>query len=241
MSEPEPILDDSPAAVAARHRKTWMLLGGVVLVVALLLLLYSFVSRPPPLPGTGVVLSAGQVNDVAMPLVARLQTATITGEIRFAGLAVTTAEGEMVTTCHSLPGSGPLQVIFADGSSRAEFARLNRALDVCLLKVQTTGRHVAKLRAGDPANGEKVYVVFIEDPKAPAKLIEARVENLISDANGIAFKLDTRKTLATGAAVFDTQGRLAGIVTDPHGYGAITVALSASRIAKARERQRGAS
>ena len=238
MTEPEPI-DETPAAIAARHRKTWTLLGGVVLAVAVLIVLYNFITRPAPLPGTGETLSARQVNDVMVPLIARLQTATIKGEAQFAGLAVTTAEGEMATTCHSLPPSGPLQVIFADGTSRAESARLNRALDVCLLKVKTTGSHAAKLRIGEPANGEKVYAVFIEDAKAPAKLIETRVVNLISDPNGIAFKLDTKKTLATGAAVFDTQGRLAGIVTDPHPYGADTVALSASRIAKARERQRG--
>ena len=239
MTEPEQTLDDSPAAIAARHRKTWTILGAVVLVVAVLIGLYNFLTRPAPLPGTGETLSARQLGDVMVPIVARLQTTTITGETRFAGLAVTTAEGEMVTTCHSLPSSGPLQVIFADGTSRAESARLNRSLDVCLLKVQTTGRHAAKVRAGDPANGEKVYVVFLEDVKAPAQLIEARVENLISDVNGISFKLDTKKALATGAAVFDTQGRLAGIITDPHPYGAEAVALSASRIAKARERSRG--
>ena len=241
MTEPEPTLDDSPAAVAARHRKTWTILGGVVLAVAVLIAAYSFLTRPAPLPGTGETLSARQVNDLMVPIVARLQAATITGEMRFAGLAVTTAEGEMVTTCHSLPSSGPLQVIFADGTSRAESARLDRSLDVCLLRVQTTGRHAAKVRAGDPANGEKVYVVFLEDLKSPAKLIEARVENLISDANGISFRLDTKKALATGAAVFDTQGRLAGIITDPNPHGAETVALSASCIAKARERPRGGS
>ena len=241
MTEPEPILDDSPAAVAARHRKTWILLGGVVLAVAVLLVLYNFITRPPPLPGTGETLSARQVNDVMAPLVARLQAANITGQAQFAGLAVTTAEGEMATTCHSLPASGPLQVIFADGTSRAESARLNRALDVCLLKVKTTGRHTAKLRAGDPANGEKVYVVSLDDVKTPPTLLETRVERLIADPNGIAFKLDTKKTLLTGAAVFDTQGRLVGIVTDPHPWGADTVALSASRIAAARERQRGGS
>ncbi len=239
MTEPEPIIDDSPAGVAARHRKTWAMLGGVVLAVAALIGLYQFATRPPPLPGTGETLSARQVADVMTPLVARLQSTAITGQAQFAGLAVTTANGEMATTCHSLPSSGPLQVIFADGTSRAESARLNRGLDVCLLKVQTTGRHAAKIRIGEPANGEKVYVVFVEDAKAPAKLIETRIVNLITDPNGTAFKLDTNKTLATGAAVFDTQGRLAGIVTDPHPYGADTVALSASRIAKARERQRG--
>jgi len=46
-------------------------------------------------------------------------------------------------------------------------------------------------------DGEKVYVVFIEDASAPPKLLEARVESLISDVNGIAFRLDTRKPLAT--------------------------------------------
>jgi hypothetical protein len=238
MTEPEPI-DESPAAIAARHRKTWTLLGGVVLGVAMLIVLYHFATRPPPLPGTGETLSASQVQEVMVPLVARLRTVTITGQAQFAGLAVTTAEGEMATTCHSLPSSGPLEVVFVDGTSRAESARMNRALDVCLLKVKTTGRHAAKIRAGEPANGEKVYVVVIEDAKAPAKLIEARVVNPITDTNGNAFKLDTKKTFATGSAVFDTQGRLAGIVTDPHPYGADTVALSASRIAKARERQRG--
>ena len=61
---------------------------------------------------------------------------------------------------------------------------------------------------------------------------------LIADANGTAFKLDTKKQLATGAAVFDTQGRVVGIVTDSPAYGGDVVALSASRIAKARERPR---
>ena len=234
----DPIHDDSPAAVAARHRKTWMVLGGAVAALAVLLLLYHFATRPAPLPGTGEKLSQRQVKDVMMPIVARLQTANITGETRFAGLAVTTAEGEMATTCHSLPAGGPLNAVFADGTSRAESARLNRALDVCLIKVKTTGSHAAKLRAGEPANDEKVYVVFLNEPKAPMQLIETRVVRPITDTNGAAFILDTKKQLATGAAVFDTQGRLAGIVTDPHNYGAETVALSASRIAKARERPR---
>jgi hypothetical protein len=238
MANPEPIVDDSPAAVAARHRKTWTLLAGVVAAVAVLLLLYNFLTRPAPLPGTGQTLSAREIADVMAPIVARLHGTNITGEAQFAGLAVTIAEGEMATTCHSLPASGPLQATFSDGTSRVESARLNRALDVCLLKVKTTGSHAARLRAGDPANGEKVYVVFIENATSAPRLIEARVENLITDANGTALKLDTKQPLASGAAVFDTQGRLAGIVTDPHSYGAETVALSASRIAKARERQR---
>jgi hypothetical protein len=239
MSEPEPpILDDSPAAVSARHRKTWKMLGGAVLAAALLLVLYHFATRPPPLPGTGETLTERQVKNVMLPIVARLHTANIRGEAQFAGLAVTIAEGQMATTCHSLPAGGPLNAIFPDGTSRAESARLNRSLDVCLLQVRTTGRHAAILRPGEPSNDEKVYVVFLQDAKSPAQLLETKVVKLITDTNGTAFKLDTKKQLATGAAVFDTQGRVAGIVTDSPAYGGETVALSASRIAAARQRQR---
>ncbi|MBC8023219.1 MAG: trypsin-like peptidase domain-containing protein [Burkholderiales bacterium] len=231
--DPSP-LDETPEAIAAKHRKSWLTLGGVVLALALLLAIYSFLTQPPPLPGTGETLSARQIKDVMTPLVGRLEGAGITGQSQFAGLAVTTGQGEMVTTCHSLPSSGPLQVIFQDGTSRAESARVNRALDVCVLKVQTTGRTSAKLRTGDPANGEKLYVVFIEDAKAAPRLVEARVVNLISEPGGTALKIDVSQKLATGAAVFDTQGRLAGIVTSPHSFGDFPVALSPSRIEQAR-------
>lgn len=236
--EPQAPLDDSPAAVAARHRRTWFVLGGVVAVVAVLLALYSFFSQPPPPPGSGHTLSARQVGAVMAPLVGRLESIGVSGQPQFAGLAVTTAPGEMATTCHSLPPGGQLEVYFQDGRSRAESARINRAIDLCLLQVATTGRETAKLRVGDPSNGEKLFVVAMDDVKLPPYLVEARVVDLISESGGMAMKIEAKQEFASGAAVFDTQGRLVGIITSPHRYGDFIAALSVSRIDKAREKPR---
>ena len=236
--DPQVPLDDSPEAIAARHRKTWLVLAGVVGVVAVLLALYSFFSRPPPPPGSGHDLSAKQISNVMTPLVGRLESIGVSGQPQFEGLAVTTAPGEMATTCHSLPPGGELEVHFQDGKSKAESARVNRPLDVCLLQVATTGRETAKLRPGDPASGETLYVVALDDPKLPPYLVEARMVSLISEVNGTALKLEAKREFASGAAVFDTQGRLAGIITNPHRYGDFVAALSISRIEKVRENAR---
>jgi hypothetical protein len=236
--DPQVPLDDSPAAIAARHRKTWLVLGGVVLSVAALLALYAFLSRPAPPPGSGETLSAKEVAKVMAPLVGRLESVGVSGKPQFAGLAVTTAPGEMATTCHSLPPGGQLEVYFRDGKSRAESARVDRARDICLLKVATTGRESAKLRVGDPANGEKLYVVALDDVKLPPYLVEARMPVLIYESSGMAMKLEAKQEFASGAAVFDTQGRLVGIVTNPHRYGDFIAALGISRIEKVRENAR---
>ena len=228
--------EDSPEAIAARHRQTWFLLGGVVGGVLLLLFLYHWFTQPPPEPGTGATLSSRQIADVAKPLVGNLRSFAIGGQPQTAGMAVTLAEGEMVTTCHNLPRAGPLEVAFHDGTSKAEPARLNRELDVCLLRVKTTGRTSAKLRSGDATSGEKVYVAVMD--KGPPRLVETRVASLVSEPSGTALRLESREGFATGAAVFDRQGRLAGIVTAPHTLGDVTLAYSSSRIEKARERQR---
>lgn len=235
--DPQPPVDDSPQAVTARHRQTWLLLAGVIVVVALLLALYNWLERPAPLPASGETLSRSQLTAAMTPWVGRLQSVGVSGTAKFVGLAVTIGEGEMVTTCHSLPPGGELQVIFADGTTHAESTRINRALDVCLLKVRTTGPTSAKVRGAELANNEKVYVVSIADPKAPMKLVETRMLNPITDVAGTALKLDTKETFASGAPVFDSQGRLVGMITVPHPFGDITVALASSRIEAARNRK----
>ena len=233
-ADPQPPLDESPEAVASRHRHTWLFLGGVVVVAALLLALYNWITEPPPPPGSGEKLSARAIAAVMKPLVGRLEAVNASGKAVFAGLAVTVAEGEMVTTCNNLPVGGALEVVFHDGSSHAESARVNRNANVCTLKVTTTGRTTAKLRGGEPVNGERVYVVQMQDAKGTPALVETKVTNPIADVNGMMFGIEAKETFAPGAAVFDTQGRLAGIITFPHQLGDLNVAYSTSRIEKAR-------
>jgi|KBSSwiStaDraftv2_1062776.scaffolds.fasta_scaffold59235_4 hypothetical protein len=236
--DPQAPLDDSPQAVAGRHRRTWMFLGGVVVAVVVLVGLYSWITEPPPAPGSGEKLSAREIAAVMKPLVGRLEAVNATGKAVFAGMAVTVAEGEMVTTCNNLPVGGALEVVFHDGASHAESTRVSRAANVCTLKVTTTGRTTAKVRGGDPGNGERVYVVQMKDAKGTPALVETRVTNLISDVNGMMFGIESKETFAPGAAVFDTQGRLAGIINFPHQLGNLNVAYSTSRIEKARSQRK---
>ena len=224
--------DDSPQAVAARHRQTWIMLGSVVGVLVLLVAIYLFITKPGPLPASGSNLSAHQLAEAAKPWVGRLEAIDASGKPRQVALAVTIGTGEMVTTCHTLPRGGDMHVVFFDAPSKAESARLNREIDVCQLRVKSTGPTAGKLRGGDPAPGEKVYVVSITDPAAPV-FNETRVGKSLSDPLGTAFTLESKEKFAPGAAVFDAQGRVAGIVNKEG-----NVAWSASRIESARERQR---
>jgi hypothetical protein len=229
--DPQEELPDSPQAIAARHRQTWLMLGSVVGVLAVLVGLYMFFTRPAPLPGTGENLSAHQLAEAAKAWVGRLETIDASGKPRPVALAVTIGQGEMVTTCHTLPRGGDMHVVFFDAPSKAETLRLNREIDVCQLRVKSTGPTAAKLRGGDPAPGEKVYVTSIGDPANPT-FVETSVGKSLSDASGTAFTLEAKEKFAVGAAVFDRQGRVAGIVNREG-----NVAWSASRIESARERQ----
>ena len=234
MSEDQD-LDDSPQAVAARHRQTWLMLGSVVGVIVVLVAIYMFITRPAPAPGSGENLSAHQLAEAAKQWVGRLEVIDASGKPKPVALAVTIGQGDMVTTCHTLPRGGDMHVVFFDAPSKAETMRLNREIDVCQLRVKSTGPTTPKLRAGDPAPGEKVYVTVITDPANPS-FVETKVGKSLSDPSGTAFTLDTKEKFAVGAAVFDRQGRVAGIVNREG-----NVAWSASRIESARERQPRAS
>jgi hypothetical protein len=83
--DPQAPLDDSPQAVAARHRRTWMFLGGVVVAVVVLVGLYSWITEPPPAPGSGEKLSAREIAAVMKPLVGRLEAVNASGKAVFAG------------------------------------------------------------------------------------------------------------------------------------------------------------
>lgn len=234
--DPDKPLEDSLEAVAARHRKTYMMLGAVVGAMLLLLAAYHFMTLPKPLPASGEDLSASDLAQAVKPWIGRLEFTGVSGKPQPVGLAVTIGEGEMVTTCHNLPrGSGSLVVVFFDAPSKAEPARFNKQSDICPLRVTTTGPTAAKLRGSDPATGEKVYVVTMADPAAPPKLVQTRVTNPVSDPGGTGFGLESKEAFPTGAAVFDTQGRLAGIVNSPHNLGDFAMVYGATRIASARK------
>lgn len=229
---------ETPEQAAARRRRPWITIGAMALGVFVLVALYLFFTRPPPEPGTGVTLSAKRIFEVMAPVVGRVQTRVASGAIRDSGLAVTLAEGQMVTTCHDIPRGSMLRVLFRDGASVGDIARADESSDICMLNVKTTGKSSAKLRAGDPATGESVYAAFVGADSGAGHLAEGHVTGTILEPAGTVLQLDFTEPLATGTPIVDTQGRVVGIATMPHRYGAGNVALSSSRIAKARDAAR---
>ncbi len=158
----------------------------------------------------------------------------MSGEVKPAGVAVASGEGEMITTCHNLPAGSQLSVLLPTGMGKAELTRANEELDVCTLKVKDIGTAFVKTRGAEPGPGEKIYAVVAEGSR-PNELKEARVTKAIADPKGVVLELSVPGPFPTGTPVIDSQGRLVGLVTTPHKFGeGLNVALGSARIAQAK-------
>ena len=190
--------------------------------------------RAPDKPAKAAALTTGELLEATAPFVGRLQSTVMSGEVKSAGVAIAIAEGEMITTCHSLPAGAQLAVLLPTGMTKAELTRANAELDICTLKVKEIGSAFVKTRGAEPGPGEKVYALVAEGSR-PNLLKEARVEKTIADPKGAVMQLDNPGPFPTGSPVIDAQGRLIGIVTTPHSFGeGLTVVLGSSRVARAR-------
>lgn len=193
-----------------------------------------FMFGAPDRPAAAPPPTAAQLLESTTPFVGRLQVALMSGEVKLAGVAIASAQGEMITTCHNLPAGAQLTVVLQTGEAKAELARANEDLDVCALNVKDVAGSFVKVRGADPRAGEKVYVVVAEASR-PVLMKEARVARAIADPKGVVLELNVPGPFPTGSPVIDSTGRLAGIVTTPHAFGeGLTVALGPERIAKAR-------
>ncbi len=190
--------------------------------------------RAPDKPAKAAALTPQQLLEAASPFVGRLQSTVMSGEVKPAGVAIATAEGEMITTCHSLPAGAQLSVLLPTGMTKAELTRANAELDVCTLKVKEIGNAFVKMRGAEPGPTEKVYAIVAEGSR-PNEMKETRVAKSIADPKGAVLELRAPGPFPTGTPLIDSQGRLVGIVTAPHGFGeGLNVALGPSRIAQAR-------
>lgn len=225
----------SPGAVKKKKSAALLVLIAGVSVLAVGIGAYVLFTRSSEKPAAGTAaLTPQQLLETASPLVGRVQSSLMSGEVRDAGVAVATAQDEMMTTCHGLATGSLITVTFGSAVSKAELARANEDLDVCTLKVKDVGPAFIKMRGGEPAVGEKIYTVVADGTRAN-HLEEGKVTRAIADAKGAALVLSVAGPLPTGSPVIDVQGRLVGIVTTPHAFGeGLTVALGTTRIAQAR-------
>ena len=194
------------------------------------------VQAPPPPPKplgaeailAGVAASVGQVLSYQM-----------SGQARPIGLAVAIDRGVFVTTCHGIPAGSALVVRIGRESHSATLAATDEQLDLCKLavpEVRTGGLApvVAELKQFD-----KVYVTGT-NAKGEIALAESQVKQLRTTPLGKVIEVEVPiATGGSGGAVFDSFGRLVGIATTPHGFGAgLNVVLPAALFAEVRSRTR---
>jgi hypothetical protein len=183
-------------------------------------------AAPKPLARDEVLRAVG-------PYVGELKGALISGEVRAIGEAVVVAEDQMATTCKGFVPGATLTMKVGDYSTQASLARVDEPLDVCVLAVSSMGSPV-KLRQNLPAPREEVHAIVIDGSGKP-QVRQASISGFIDDPQGTLMQVQSPVPLPNGTPVFDSQARLAGIVTSPHPYGeGKSVAIPASRILQAR-------
>ena len=191
------------------------------------------VQAPPPPPKP---MSAANVLAGASASVGQLLAYDMGGQAKPIGLAVAIDRGAFLSTCHGLSAGSALVVRIGLESHSASLAVADEELDLCRIAVPELKG--AGLAAGDePKAGDRIYAMGA-NAKGEMALTEGTVKQL--RATPVGNVLEVSMPIAAGASggpVFDTYGRLVGIATTPHGYGAgLNVALPISWTAQMRTR-----
>ena len=223
-----------PKRAAKKGRRSTVIAASVVALIAVAGAGYYVFLGPS---GSGErqgekALSPQEIVRAVAPHLGRVQGALMSGEMRDLGTAVATSENEMVTTCRGMAAGMVLTVRSGELTSKAELARSSEGLDICTLTVKGAGAGI-KIRPGAPGPQEKIQAIFVNANGQP-EARQVSVARAIKEATGAAYELKAGVPLPNGAAAFDSQARLVGIVVTPHSFGeGLVVALGAARIAQA--------
>jgi serine protease Do len=193
--------------------------------------------KPPPPPPPPQPMSQQQIMASASQAVGRVLSYEMSGRAVPVGLAVAVEPGAFVTTCHGIPAGSQLVVRTGEDSRSATLTVDDEELDLCKLSVPGFNARPLAIAENDPKAGDKVYALGA-NAKGDLALTEGKVKAIRAVPAGKVIELSfpVSKT-GSGGAVFDTFGRVVGIATTPHAYGAgIEVALPASWISQMRSR-----
>jgi serine protease Do len=189
---------------------------------------------PPPAPKTreaseiiaDVATSAGQLLSYSM-----------SGSAEPIGMALGTELGTMVTTCHGIPAGGKLVVRVGKEQHPADLAITDETFDLCRLSLPGFTTPPLKVATDEPRAGDKIFEVAF-NAKGELAATEGTIKALKSTPNGIVLEISTPIAgNASGAGIFDRYGKLVGIGTTPHAYGAgLQVALPAAWLGRMRSR-----
>jgi serine protease Do len=197
--------------------------------------------KPPPPPPPPVPLSSGQILASVRASVGPVMSYEMSGRAVPVGLALVLEPGVVVTTCHGISGGSQLVVKVAQESLSGSLTVTDEVLDLCRVSVPGLTARAVALSDDDARVGDRIYVLGA-NAKSELALTEGSVNQLRSTPAGKVLEISVPVApAASGGAVFDVFGRVVGIATMPHAYGAnLNIAIPASAVAQMRSRERPA-
>lgn len=211
-------------------RLKWAFIAAGVAVAAIALY---FILRPsgPPKATTQEILQ--EVSGT----VGRLQSLDVSGRATTVGMAAAVEPGVMVTTCHGFRAGAQLVVRLETRSVGARVSIADGELDICRLAGEDVGSKPLRPGFETPKAGDKVYVVKA-DASGKLSLEDGTVKQLLTTPKGTLIEVTIPiAPEQSGGPLLDAYGRIIGVTTAPHGYGAGRhVALPLGWIREARSR-----
>jgi serine protease Do len=195
--------------------------------------------KPAPPPPRLVALGAHQILPAALLSVGRVMSYEMSGRAVPVGLAVAVEPGAMVTTCHGIAGNSQMVVRYGAESLSANLSATDEVLDLCKLAVTGMNARAIEIAADEAKAGDKIFVLGANAAGEYA-LTEGTVKStrIVSGVKVLELSVPIAPS-ASGGAVFDVYGRLVGIATTPHRYGAnLNAAISSAWISQMRTRGR---
>jgi serine protease Do len=192
--------------------------------------------KPPPPPQP---LRAEQILPVAMRASGQLMSYGMSGNAVPVGIASSLDTGTVVTTCHGM--SAGSKVVFRQGAETmsAELTVVDEDLDLCKLAVPGLAAKPLAIAAEEPKAGDKAFVLGV-NAKGDFALTEGTVKQVKTAGESRVIELSTPiAATGSGGAVLDSFGRVIGVATTPHRFGAgLNAAISSANIAQMRSRER---
>jgi serine protease Do len=251
QATPDLVIEGEPAP--ARRNPPWIAIIGIVAVIAIATLFAlrtnkEATAKPDntpapgsaepakPAPAAPVAKSGKEIIADASTSGGQVLSFSMSGQAIPIGLAVSTEDGTMVTTCHGIPAGAKLVVRVQGQSYPADLLITDEQLDLCKLQVANFHTPPVKLAAEELKADDRIFVVGVNKAGEFA-VTEGTLKRVLETTEGRLYELSMPVgEFSSGGGVFDAYGRLAGIATYQHRAG-VSIAYPAASIAQMRSRQ----
>lgn len=248
-ASPDLVLEDDD--IGKRFPWAALVIAGVVIIIVLYFALRpervtdvaakkaepAEVKPPPPLPPRPKELTSVEILKMASTASGQLVSVEMSGSAAPIGLAVAIEPNTVVSTCHGIQGGRKLVMKLGKESFGADLSLTDEQLDLCKLSVAGLSARPLALAAEEPLVGDKIYILGA-NASGEIALTEGTVKELVNSASGrvIAVSVPIAAT-GSGGGAFDRYGKLVGIATTPHNYGAnLHVVLPSTWLSRVRSR-----